>query len=116
MSDASGTAWLDVGARAWSPELLAESELSTDHMPRLVEGSATSGTLRAEIASEFGLPAGIPVAGGGGDNAAAAIGMGVTDARLRLRLARHLRRGVRPGGHVQPDAVERHAHILPRAA
>ncbi|WMS40892.1 xylulokinase [Acuticoccus sp. MNP-M23] len=78
MSDASGTAWLDVGARNWSPELLSESELSTDNMPRLVEGSATSGTLRAEVASEFGLPAGIPIAGGGGDNAAAAIGMGVT--------------------------------------
>ena len=67
MSDAAGTSWLDTGARAWSP----------DQMPSLVEGSEPGGQLRAEIASRFGLPAGITVAGGAGDNAAAAIGMGM---------------------------------------
>ena len=49
-------------------------------MPRLVEGSEVSGTLRAEIASRFGLRPGLPVAGGGGDNAASAIGAGVVKA------------------------------------
>ncbi|WP_370321396.1 xylulokinase [Oricola sp.] len=76
MSDAAGTSWLDTGARAWSPDLLAATDLSEDHMPSLVEGSEPGGQLRAEIASRFGLPAGITVAGGAGDNAAAAIGMG----------------------------------------
>lgn len=79
MSDAAGTSWLDTGARDWSDELLAESDLSRDHMPSLVEGSAVSGTLRAEVAKELGLPQ-VPVAGGGGDNAASAVGMGVVKA------------------------------------
>ena len=76
MSDSAGTSWLDTGARAWSSELLAATDLSEDHMPSLVEGSEPGGQLRAEIASRFGLTAGITVAGGAGDNAAAAIGMG----------------------------------------
>lgn len=77
MSDAAGTSWLDTGARDWSDELLAKTRLDRGAMPRLVEGSDVSGGLRAEIANEFGLNAGLPVAGGAGDNAASAIGMGV---------------------------------------
>ncbi|MBB5514372.1 xylulokinase [Rubricella aquisinus] len=76
MSDAAGTAWLDVAARDWSDDLLAETGLTREHMPTLVEGSAPSGTLRDTLADRFGLPKGIIVAGGGGDNAASAIGMG----------------------------------------
>jgi len=72
MSDAAGTAWFDTGARDWSDVLLARCGLTRDHMPRLVEGSAVSATLLPG----FDLPA-VPVAGGGGDNAAAAIGAGV---------------------------------------
>lgn len=77
MSDAAGTSWLDCKRRDWSDELLAATDLSRGHMPRLVEGSAVSGFLRADLAGRFGLPAGIPVAGGGGDNAASAVGVGV---------------------------------------
>ncbi|MCX8225200.1 MAG: xylulokinase [Sulfitobacter sp.] len=77
MSDAAGTSWLDTGARDWSDELLALSGLSRTQMPRLVEGSEVSGTLSGQIAAKLGLPAGIPIAGGGGDNAASAVGMGV---------------------------------------
>ena len=80
MSDAAGTSWLDCKRRDWSDELLAATELSRRHMPRLVEGSAVSGVLRADLAGRFGLPAGIPVAGGGGDNAASAVGVGVVKA------------------------------------
>jgi len=80
MSDASGTAWLDTGTRAWSEALLAATDLARDHMPDLVEGSAPSGGLRAAVAEAFGLPVGIPVAGGAGDNAATAIGAGVVAA------------------------------------
>jgi xylulokinase len=76
MSDASGTSWLDVGARRWSAELLEATGLSEEHMPSLVEGTAVSGTLRAELASRWGMGNGVVVAGGGGDNAASACGMG----------------------------------------
>jgi len=77
MSDASGTLWLDVGARRWSETMLAATHLTPSHMPRLVEGSAASGVLRDEVAQSLGLPRGVVVAGGAGDNAASAAGIGV---------------------------------------
>ena len=77
-SDASGTLWLDVAARQWSPALLEATGLDERHMPRLVEGNAISGQLRPDAATELGLPPGIPVAGGAGDNAAGAVGIGCT--------------------------------------
>ena len=76
MSDAAGTSWLDVGARDWSDRLLSASHMRRDQMPRLVEGSETSGRLRAELASDWGVTGPVEVAGGGGDNAAAACGVG----------------------------------------
>lgn len=79
MSDAAGTSWLETSRRDWSDVLLAKSGLSRAHMPRLVEGSQVSGILRDAVASEFGLSA-VPVAGGGGDNAASAVGMGVVES------------------------------------
>jgi xylulokinase len=80
MSDAAGTSWLDTCARDWSDGLLDACNLSRDQMPRLIEGSEVSGRLRQDLAGRFGLPAGIVVAGGGGDNAASAIGTGVVKA------------------------------------
>lgn len=80
MSDAAGTSWLDTGARDWSDDLLAATGLTRAQMPRLVEGSEVSGVLRAELATRWGLPAGVVVAGGGGDNAAAGVGVGVVRA------------------------------------
>ena len=77
MSDAAGTLWLDVAARRWSDALLAATGLDATHMPRLVEGSEASGTLRPEVAAELGLAATVVVAGGAGDNAASAAGIGV---------------------------------------
>ena len=76
MSDAAGTLWLDVAARDWSDRLLELCGLDRSNMPRLVEGSAPSGQLRAEIAREWGIDGRPVVAGGGGDNAAAAVGLG----------------------------------------
>ncbi|PTM94256.1 xylulokinase [Mycoplana dimorpha] len=76
MSDSAGTAWLDTGARQWSPELLAATGLEERHMPGLVEGTDAAGMLRAELAARWGLPGGVVVAGGAGDNAASACGMG----------------------------------------
>ncbi len=79
MSDASGTSWLDVGKRQWSPQLLSESGMDPDQMPRLVEGSRASGTLRRELAAVWGMSGDVIVAGGAGDNAATAIGMGTVE-------------------------------------
>lgn len=80
MSDASGTLWLDVQRRVWSDELLALTGLRQTHMPGLVEGSAAGGQLSAKAAQALGLRAGTVVAGGAGDNAASAVGMGATEA------------------------------------
>lgn len=80
MSDASGSLWLDVGARCWSDALLAATGLSRQQMPRLVEGSAISGALQRALAERWGLRPGIPIAGGAGDNAASAVGIGAVRA------------------------------------
>jgi xylulokinase len=80
MSDAAGTSWLDTGARAWSDDLLAATGLSRGQMPRLVEGSAVSGQLRDALAARWGLRSGVVIAGGGGDNAASGVGVGVVRA------------------------------------
>ncbi len=80
MSDAAGTSWLDTGARDWSDDCLSVTGLNRSHMPRLVEGSQVSGTLRAALASRWGLSASVVVAGGGGDNAASGVGVGVVRA------------------------------------
>ena len=79
-SDASGTLWLDVGERRWSDELLAASGLTTRNMPRLVEGSQPGGHLLPELAQRWGLPTDVVIAGGAGDNAASAVGMGLVAA------------------------------------
>ncbi len=80
MSDAAGTSWLDTGARDWHDGLLAATHLGRAAMPRLVEGSAVSGRLRPALAGRWGLPQGVVVAGGGGDNAASGVGAGVVRA------------------------------------
>ncbi len=77
MSDSAGTLWLDVAKRAWSGTMLDATHLKRSHMPRLVEGSEASGTVLPAVAAELGLPAGVVVAGGAGDNAASAAGIGV---------------------------------------
>ena len=76
MSDAAGTLWLDVARRDWSDALLEATGLTREHMPRLVEGSEVSGRLRPELARRWGMNKAPVVAGGGGDNAASAIGIG----------------------------------------
>jgi len=77
MSDSAGTLWLDVGQREWSDAMLEATHLTRSQMPRLVEGSDAGGTLRPEVAQQLGLAASTVVAGGAGDNAASAAGIGV---------------------------------------
>ncbi|MBY4590677.1 MULTISPECIES: xylulokinase [Rhizobium] len=76
MSDSAGTSWLDTGKRAWSSDLLAATDLSEEQMPALVEGTEQAGQLRAELAAQWGISGNVVVAGGAGDNAASACGMG----------------------------------------
>ena len=55
MSDAAGTSWLDTGARDWSDDLLARDRPhAATQMPRLVEGSEVSGTLRPSSGRALG--------------------------------------------------------------
>ena len=77
MSDAAGTLWLDVAKRCWSNDLLSACGLSPDHMPDVIEGSQISGYLKKSIARSWGIEGQPFVAGGGGDNACAAAGLGV---------------------------------------
>jgi xylulokinase len=76
-SDAAGTLLLDVRARDWSGDILDALEIPREWMPAVHEGPEVTGTLRDGLAAELGLPARLPVAAGGGDNAAAAVGVGV---------------------------------------
>ncbi|OCI93079.1 xylulokinase [Rhizobium sp. AC27/96] len=76
MSDSAGTSWLDTGKRKWSSELLAATNLDEKQMPTLVEGTEAAGKLRGELASKWGIGGDVVVAGGAGDNAASACGMG----------------------------------------
>jgi len=76
MSDAAGTLWLNVAKREWSSELLAATGLDLSHMPTLVEGSDVSATLKAELQQRWGMKQTVIIAGGAGDNAATACGMG----------------------------------------
>ena len=77
MSDSAGTLWMDVGGRDWSDQLLEACGLSRAHMPELFEGCDVTGSLSSDVASAWEVPAGTPVVGGGGDNAAGAVGSGV---------------------------------------
>ncbi|WP_333836760.1 xylulokinase [Novosphingobium sp.] len=77
LSDAAGTLWVDVAERTWSDAMLAATGLTRDHMPSLHEGPDVTGTLRAEVAAQWGMEP-VPVVAGAGDNAAGALGVGVT--------------------------------------
>lgn len=79
-SDAAGTLLLDVRRRDWSAEILAALGIPRRWLPTVYEGPQIAGRLLPEIAAELALPAGLPVAAGGGDNAAAAVGTGIVEA------------------------------------
>ena len=79
-SDASGTLFLDLRSRTWSSEILGALDVERRWLPEVFEGSETTGRVLATVSAELGLPPGIPLAAGGGDNAAAAIGNGVISA------------------------------------
>ncbi len=79
MSDASGTYWLDIKSRTWSDMLLAATDMRRDQMPELFEGIDDTGRLTPTVAKAWGMPKRPVVAGGGGDNAASACGIGAVN-------------------------------------
>ncbi|WP_333826276.1 xylulokinase [Pinisolibacter sp.] len=87
MSDASGTLWLDPAKRDWSDAALAATGMTRAQMPGLVEGSAPAGRLLPALCTRWGMTTPPVVAGGAGDNAATAVGLGAIspgDAFLSL--------------------------------
>ncbi|MBK9125741.1 MAG: xylulokinase [Chloroflexi bacterium] len=77
-SDASGTSLLDVGARAWSTKVVDKLAIKAEWLPKLYEGPEVTGRVTAAASKATGLVKGTPVVAGAGDQAAAAIGMGLT--------------------------------------
>ncbi|MBN2584590.1 MAG: xylulokinase [Planctomycetes bacterium] len=77
VSDASGTLLLDVRRRQWSKALMSKLDIDADLMPRCYESPEVTGVLSAAGARLLGLRPGVPVVGGGGDNAAGAVGNGI---------------------------------------
>ncbi|NJM81346.1 MAG: xylulokinase, partial [Tabrizicola sp.] len=116
MSDAAGTSWLDTKARDWSDALLQATWLTRSHMPTLVEGSAVSGQLRATLAARWGFAPASLLRGGGGDNAASGVGVGVVragEAFVSLGTSGVLF-AANDGYHPDPEtAVHTFCHALP---
>ncbi len=79
VSDASGTVLFDVAHRRWSGEVLQALDIPADWLPASYESPAVTGSLSASAARETGLRAGLPVVGGGGDQAAQAVGSGIVE-------------------------------------
>lgn len=80
VSDASGTLLFDVAKRAWSEGMLEICHVDEDALPEVHESADVAGTLLPSVAKELGLPSGIVVCAGAGDNAAAAVGTGTVGA------------------------------------
>jgi xylulokinase len=115
MSDAAGTLWLDVGRRCWSETILKATGLDLDHMPRLVEGNQPSAVLSADFARRWGMAADVVVAGGAGDCAASAIGLGAIapgDAFLSLGSSGVLFRVTSQFAPAPASAVHAFCHAL----
>ena len=76
LAGAAGTSLLNVAERAWSQEVLDALDIPADWLPPVHEGTEVTSVISAAGAAATGLRAGTPVVGGGGDQAAGAIGMG----------------------------------------
>lgn len=82
VTDASGTGWLDLRTRDWSPEICDALNIDPSWLPLVHESSALVGTIDASGAAATGLAAGTPVTAGAGDQAAAGLACGVVNDRL----------------------------------
>ena len=130
LSDASGTLWLDVGRRAWSDAALAATGMRREQMPRLAEGSEPVSELSPEWVRRWGFRRAPLLAGGAGDNAAGAVGVGAVragDAFVSLgtsgvlfvsnaRFMPNAARAVHAFCHAVPDAWHQMGVILSATA
>ena len=78
-ADGAGTVLFDLNARDWSDEVLSALDIPRTWMPRTFEGHEFTGHVTEEAASLTGLKVGTPVAAGGGDQAAQAVGVGAVE-------------------------------------
>jgi len=83
-SDAAGTNLLDLTTGDWARDVLDALELPASLVPPVRGSTEICGRLTAEAAAHLGLPTGVPVAGGGADNACGAVGAGVVESGLTL--------------------------------
>ncbi len=77
VSDASGTSMFDGGQRHWSQEMTDALEVPREWLPEVTESPVVSARVSASAAAETGLLEGTPIVGGGGDQAAQAVGTGI---------------------------------------
>ena len=84
ISDAAGTCLLDVKNGRWSREVLEALEIDPELLPPVIGADTVAGTITEEVAALTDLLPGTPVAGGGADNACAAVGNGVVRPGLAL--------------------------------
>lgn len=82
VSDASGMLLLDVKNRRWSEETLSALQIDKGLLANCFESHEVSGKTLPEISAEMGIPAGTPVVGGGGDQAAGAVGNGIVETGI----------------------------------
>ena len=82
VSDASGTLLLNVPQRRWSDAVCAKLDIPLAHLPRVYESHEISGQISARAAELTGLKPGTPVVGGGGDQAAGAVGNGIVQSGI----------------------------------
>ena len=75
-ADGAGTILFDIKTRDWSPEVLKALDIPLEWLPKTYEGTQVTGVISAQAAALTGLAAGTPVVGGGGDQAAQAVGVG----------------------------------------
>ena len=117
VSDASGTSLLDVRARTWSQPMLDALQIPADFLPPVYESVVITGAITAEAARLTGLSEGCPVVGGGGDQAAGAVGCGIVETgRVSLSLGTsgvvfaHLDKPF-----FDPKAIQTFCHAVPGA-
>lgn len=115
VGDASGTGLFDVGARAWSVEIADALDIDASVLPRAYEGPEVTGTLLPAVAASLGLPAGIPVVAGGGDQQAGAVGAGAVTPGIAMAAIGTSAEVFAPADTYRPEAEGR-LHVMCHAA
>jgi xylulokinase len=114
-SDAGGTLLFDVARGRWSAEMAEDLDINPAVLPHVIGSAEVAGRLSQVAAAELGLKAGIPVAAGAADNAAAAAGAGVTEPGSLLVSVGTSGTVVAPVARPRPDRGMR-VHLMNHAA